>query len=197
MADLRVRYKTQWLEAIGDAAGRIWTRALLTGRSDHGADEIAHVSEHGAVRTAKRIVATSWVLVPGTSAASAYADEDAFGTRFTLDVPRSGVITSAMAIDEDDEDLDVNLFLFREDITSGTDNSAYAPSTSDLLKLEAIINLDLRYGVSGATLGYNPGLVVPYIAPAGLLWVQAVARGALNLAAGKRWFVALRIVADD
>ncbi len=178
-----------------DEQGKLLTR--LYGVDRFGNPQEVRVSPEGLLLTGGRIFATPYVEIPGIGAAAEYADEEAFGTRFQFAVPKSGIIQATLVLDEDDENITVDLLLFSSAPTTGTDNSAYAPSVNDLRRLEAVLNLDVRYGVSGATIGYNPGLAVPYSAPDGILWVQAIARGALNIAANKTFQVALRILADE
>src|SRR3990167_453878 len=73
----------------------------------------------------RRGVWTPWAIIPGTTAV-AYADEDAFGTKFTIsDVPINGTVHSFICVDEDDENIDFELWCYSKDITSGTDNGAY------------------------------------------------------------------------
>lgn len=178
-----------------DGQGRIHTR--LYGVDRFGNPQEVRVSPEGLLLTGGRIFVTPYVPIPGIGAAVEYANEDAFGTRFQFAVPTSGIIQATLVLDDDDENISVDLLLFSSAPATGTDNDAYAPSTNDLRRLEAVLNLGVRYGVNGATIGYNPGLAVPYSAPDGVLWVQAVARGALNIAAGKTYQVALRILADE
>lgn len=152
----------------------------------------------GPVTVVGRTVATPLIPIPGIGAGVAYADEDAFGLPFTIDgIPRSGIIQTLLVVDEDDENLDVDLFLFRGPISQPTDNSAYAPTANDLNRFEGLVSNAFRHGVSGATVGNNDGIGKSYHAPEGRLHCQAVARGALSIAAGKRYMVALRILADE
>ena len=184
-------------DILTDAAGHLLTRGFLYGLAPNGEAVVVRVSQHGTLEVGGKVHATPWVAIPGIGAAAAFADEDAFGTVFQFDVPTSGIIQSALVVDEDDEALAVDLVLFRDEITSGTDNSAYAPTRTDLLNFEGYVRLGTRGGVSGATLGNNDGIAKAYVAPKGRLWVQAVARGALNIAADKAYYVSLRILADE
>lgn len=160
------------------------------------------------VRVATRTVVTPFVEIPGIGAASAYADEDAFGTKGRFEsvigpdgelapLPKSGVIQALLVIDEDDEALFTDLWLSRADFTSGTDNAAFAPKPGDYRGgfLGVLSNNNLL-GVSGVTFGNNGNLAFPYIAPESKLYFQGIARGALNIAAGKKYLVALKILAD-
>ena len=180
-----------------DAAGRLITRARLYGVTEYGDDQRVRVSRDGAVLSGPRIFATPWTIVPGIGAGVAYADKDAFGTLFLFDpVPKSGIIMTALMTDIDSEDINVDLFLFNAEITTGTDNSAFNQNAFELTAYEGIVTLATRKNAS-TMYGNNDNLHKAYVAPEGKLWVQAVARGAIDIAAGNilLYKVALRIVA--
>lgn len=156
----------------------------------------------GGLLVGGRTVQTQWVSIPGLTAA-AYADEDAFGTKFVIDslmdgspFPKSGVIQTLLVVDEDDEDIDVDLFLYTKDIVSGTDNAAYAPTILDTLQLVGVVRNATRRGVSGVTIGNNDTIAKAFVCPNRKLFVQAVARGALNIAANTPYYVSMVMFGD-
>jgi len=200
MSDLRARDASnpqKWRELIADKVGRLIVSANLWGKGPFGNSVEVRTSHSGLLLTGGKTFATPFIPIPGIGAGVAYAAEDAFGTSFEVLVPASGIIQSALVVDEDDENIDVDLLLFRDVITSGTDNSAFAPSLTDMLKYEGFVNLGVRGGISGSALGNNDGISKSYVAPSRKLWVQAVARGVLNMAAGTQYFISLRILADE
>ena len=194
MADMRGETSTGKARNVRvDNAGRLVTNARVTGLTEFGDELQIGASLSGALRTARKHTQTPFVMVPGIVAGVAYGDEDAFGTRFIVDVPKSGTIVTALAIDEDDEDINVDLMLFNDTFTSGVNNDPFAPSLTDILKYAGDVTLSTRKGVSGVTVTVNSNLQHAYSAPKGKLWVQAIARGAINMAAAKNYYVALVI----
>lgn len=194
MADMRGETSTGKPRNVRvDNAGRLVTNSRVTGLSEFGDETQVGATLSGALQTARRYVQTPFVRVPQPAAGVAYGDEDAFGTKFVIDVPKSGTVVTALAIDQDDEDINVDLMLFNDDFTSGTDNDPFAPSLSTILKYAGNVTLSTRKGVSGLTVTVNPNIQLAYSAPKGKLWVQAIARGAINMAAGTNYYVALVI----
>lgn len=129
------------------------------------------------------------VMVPGIGTAAAYADGDALGTKFQFTnvfrAPKySGVIVSALYYDLDDEGLGVDLHLFKADFTSGTDNSAFAPSDADLLNWVGTISFGTSdfFNLGSNQVGQKLALGLGINGASSTLYCQAVARGALNIA---------------
>ena len=146
------------------------------------------------VMVANRLAAIPYVPIPGIGTAAAYAAGDAFGAKFTFDVPRGGVIEAAIMLDLDDEGIETELWLFDQDFTATADNSAFAPTDMDLLKLVAVISITNFADAANNRVGINNGMGLPYAAPTGKLYCQCVTRGAPTIAADNIPLLALRII---
>ena len=141
------------------------------------------------------IFETDPIMLVGIGAASVYAGLDAMGTTAVrIAVPPSGVIQGAVYYDRDDEGLPVNLWLFDDDVADQTDNSAFAMTDGDLLRVIDVI--EFSSGFLDATNGQvliGSNLQIPYRAREGYIWCQLQAMGALNIAAGADPIFKLRI----
>lgn len=132
------------------------------------------------ITTRSPLIQTEPVVIPGLSAASAYASGDALGRTFQIQVPTQGVLAAAFLSDMDKEDIATDFILFRHAPTSGTDNSAFDMADTDRYFPAGVITVSTFYDFSDNSLGVWYG-ARPYVAPGGILWVQAVTRGAPNL----------------
>lgn len=156
------------------------------------------VRVYGQVVVVGKTYTTARLEIPGVVPAVAFTDKDAFGTIFAIDVPKSGIIQSALWFDLDDEGLAMDVWLFREPFTPTTDNAAFAISDADLLKVEGVISFattDFRDAANNQ-LAHRGGIAISYVAPDGRLYCQAVARGAVDIAAGKSPQFSMRIIPD-
>lgn len=149
------------------------------------------------VMVANRVAASPYVAIPGIGTGSAYASGDAFGAKFTFDVPKSGVIEAAVLLDLDDEGIETELWLFDRDFDATADNAAFDPSDIDLLKLVAVISLTNFANAASNQVAINNGLNLPYTAAAGKLYCQCVTRGTPNIAANNIPLVQLRIISHE
>ena len=149
-----------------------------------------HVQDRAEV--VGRVFSTPYMEIPIIGTGSAYAAGDAFGGKFTIDVPKIGIIETAIMLDLDDEGIETEIWLFRGDFVATTDNNAFAVSDADLLLLEAIIGITNFANANANQVGINNGLDLPYIAPQGKLHCQCVTRGVPNIAASNIPWVALR-----
>ena len=151
------------------------------------------------VETPNPIVFETAPIYPiGIGAASAYAILDAMGTEAVrVEVPKSGVIQGAIYYDRDDEGLGVNLWLFDDDVGNQTDNSAFALTDGDLMRVIDVIEFSSGFldAANGQVL-IGSGLNIPYRAPEGFIWCQVQAMGVLNIAAGSEPVFKLRILPD-
>lgn len=129
------------------------------------------------------LVAPPPIQIPGIGTVSAYAAGDAFGDKFTIKVPKQGVISTAVFLDKDDEGITKELVLFSKDFVAVTDNAAFAIRDHDLERVKGVIDFDdfRNYGNNQVCVAY-PALY--YEAPEGRLWGQFVTRGADNIAVG-------------
>jgi len=130
----------------------------------------------------KRLYRTPHQNIPGVVAGVAYADGEAIGVKFSVPVPPVGTITTTLLTDLDKEALAVAFLLFDDDFTGGTDNSAFDMADADKLKYCGFVTVSGFQSLSDNAVGQST-TVLDYVAPKGLLYVQAVARGAQNLTA--------------
>jgi hypothetical protein len=136
----------------------------------------------GTALAAGPTVRTDRIRVPGIGTASAYADGDAFGTRFTLAVPFDGIIGTVVFFDLDDEGIQKDIVLFDAEFTETADNSAFAVTDADLIRCVGVISVNAFYNFNANQIGVStPALA--YTAPEARLWGQIVTRGADNIAA--------------
>lgn len=144
-----------------------------------------------------KVFRTPCIEIPGIGTGSAYAAGDAFGGKFAIQVPKKGCIEAAIMYDLDDEGIETELWLFREDFSATTDNSAFAVSDADLMNLEYVIGIQNFANAGNNQIGINSGLGLPYEAPNGNLYCQCVTRGAPNIAAGNIPRVALAVLSYE
>jgi len=124
-----------------------------------------------------RVFHTDPVIVPGIGA-GIYTAEDALGTSWAVAVPKSGVIMSVWGYDSDDEAIEYNIILHRDDFTSGSDHDAYAPVDAEKhLWAGPPLAIDTFKGYSGVTVGGFDNVGFPYVAPKGFLYGQCVTQG--------------------
>ena len=155
------------------------------------------LSIEGLVRVVDKKTRTGPTVIPGIGAAAVYAADDAFGTLFSVDVPLSGTIQVAVFIDKDDEGIETDLVLFNKEITATADNAAFNPSDADMENFIGTItfatfkNFGSNQGSTAAALGLD------YVAPERKIFIQAVTRGAPNIAAGAAPMVSFVIRSDE
>lgn len=127
---------------------------------------------------------TAVTTPPNVSLASAYQALDALGTVFAFDVPESGVILSAVYYDLDDEGLQVDLLLFDESPRQQVDNGAVSMPDTEVTKAIGRIQFTTFADLAISQFSTVTNVGLAYTAAGGKLWAQAVAQGALNIAAG-------------
>lgn len=144
---------------------------------------------------------TRLVQVPGIGTGSAYAAGDAFGTLITFsDVFRtekcSGTIVSAFFIDLDDEGIQKDVPIYIAPITATTDNSAAAPSDTDVLLCRGHFSISTFLNLGNNQIGTltNIGLWVSGSDPN--LYTQLVTQGADNIAASNIPWIGIVVVPD-
>lgn len=140
------------------------------------------------VRVTSDIEVNTPMDIPGIGTGAAYASGDAFGTMFLIPTPRSGTISNVTFYDLDDEGLNKELVIFKDQFEETADNSTFAISDIDLLQV-----IGIAYLSTWSNFGNNQiGLAIPalsYVLPKNKaeqygLWCQVVTRGADNIAAG-------------
>lgn len=134
----------------------------------------------GLVTTTSKLTVVR-VAIPGIGTAIAYTAADAFGTKFAVEVPKEGTISTVVFHDYDDEGLPKEIVLFSSDFTGTADNGVFAPSDQDLLKCVGVISIGTFYNFSANQIGMaTPALY--YVAPESRLYGQVVTRGVDNIA---------------
>jgi len=137
------------------------------------------------------------VMIPGITAADALDAGDCMGIQFAVKVPRHGILQSALLLDFDDEGTQIDLELFKQQITQIANDAAWAPSDIDMLQFVTELSFfafdDHINGQSSELLNIGKA----YTAPTGFLWIQAVTRSTPTIAAGASPRIQLHIVSDD
>ena len=148
-----------------------------------------------SVLASPTVFETAPIMPIGIATGAVYAALDAMGTTAVrIAVPPSGVIQGAVYYDRDDEGLPVNLWLFNSDVADQTDNSAFAMTDGDLVRVIDVIEFSSGFldAANGQVL-IGSNLQIPYKAGSGYIWCQLQAMGALNIAAGSEPVFKLRI----
>ena len=134
------------------------------------------------------MVHTVPVNVPG-KATNAHAAEDVIGDSIVISVPDDGIILSALGVDNDDESIEYNIFVFNEPFTATADDTTFVLVAEDVPKLLGVINVNSFVGTSGVTIGTENNINMPYHTDLGNLYCQLVTTGAPNYAAGKELLI--------
>ena len=137
------------------------------------------------------------VAIPGSSSSGAYIANDAMGRLVQVKVPKRGVIVSATLFDLDYEKKQIDLEIFKYSITQVTSEDAWTCSDADMVKfVVAIAFAGFDDHAVNATSEVN-NIGKAYTAPLGILWVQAVTRGAPTIAVGSEPRFQLQIQSFD
>ena len=137
------------------------------------------------------------VEIPGITAANALEIGDCMGTPFKIQVPKSGIIISSLMLDLDDEGVEINLELFKDDITVIGDDNAWAPTDADLLHFVAEIAFASFDDHINNQTSEVKRIDKAYSIKDGVFTIQAVTRGEPNIAAGSMPKVQLHILSTD
>lgn len=160
-------------------------------------DILDRLLDHIAVRT--RVVSCPMmpIMIPGITTGVAYEAGDAMGSVFEVEVPVSGIIYSATFWDLDDEGLQTDFEIFRHPIAATTDNAQWAVTDSDILYFItefAFFSFD-DHATSQTSELKNIGKA--YSVAGGKFYIQTVARGVQDIAAGQQPRFQLQILSDD
>jgi len=126
-----------------------------------------------SIGTTKIVACPSVPIAISGIGAGAEGALDAMGLMTILNVPKRGVLVSAMYFDLDLEQTQVNLYLFNRQVTQVADNAPWTLSVADapyLITKLAFVPFDNHTVVATSDLT-NIGKA--YSAPAGKLWIQA------------------------
>lgn len=151
----------------------------------------------GPVQVINKTVRTGPTTIPGIGTGAAYAADDAFGRAFSVTVPRSGIIQAATFLDRDDEGIETDLVLFNKPFTDTADNAAFTVSDADMENCIGTITFATFKNFALNQMSTAGAMGLAYIAPERKLWIQAVTRGAPNIAAGAEPMISLVIIADE
>ena len=155
------------------------------------------VEVRNPIRVIGKTVRTPLQTIPGIPGGLLYTTGDAFGAKFEIEVPRSGILHTAVFIDKDDEGIETDLVLFVQDFLETTDNSEFTVVDADFHSFLSTItfstfkNFALNQVSSAAAIG------LAYNAPLGKLFAQCVTRGGPTIAAGSSPMIALTILSDE
>lgn len=127
------------------------------------------------------IVNTAPVAVDGM-AANGHADEDVVGLPITIDVPKEGIILSAIGVDTDDEEIEYNIFVFNKPFTASDDDAAFTLVAADIPNLVGIINVNSFVNINGDAVGTENNINMPYHTSTRKLYCQIVTTGTPNYA---------------
>lgn len=155
------------------------------------------VSVDGVVQVVNKTFRTDLVTIPGIGAAVAYVSGDALGLAFTMKVPQSGIIHAAVFIDRDDEGIETDLVLFSKPFTATADNAEFTVSDADFENFIGTITFATWKNFALNQVSTAGAMGLAYVAPDRIIHVQAVTRGAPNIAAGAEPQVRLIILSDE
>lgn len=152
--------------------------------------EVRQTEDSAELVTTSHVYQTEPLLIPGIGTGAAYAAGDAFGTKFYFTVPIEGVISNVVLLDFDDEGIQKDLVLFKEDFTATADNSAFSVSDGDLANCIGAVSVNTFYNFGANQLGTGTPAFGYNLTKASnngntaRLWCQVVTQGADNIAAG-------------
>lgn len=126
----------------------------------------------------RRLHRTPHQIVPQVGT-GAHADGDALGSRFTISVPTSGTIVTAILTDLAAQALPVSFLLFDKAFDSGTDDSAFDLTDGDREAFIGTVSVSTFESLNDNALGTARGSW-DFVAPQGVLWVQGISRGATD-----------------
>jgi len=137
------------------------------------------------------------IEIPGITAGNTFTANDAFGTLMELEVPVSGVIYSATLFDLDDEALQIDLEIFKHTITQVTSEDPWTCSDLDILKFVTELAFSSFDDHNGSQTSELTNIGKAYSAPEGKFYIQAIARGGSDIAAGHMPRFQLQILSDN
>lgn len=124
------------------------------------------------------------IMIPGITAADAFDANDAMGTIVIVQVPKSGVIYSATFYDLDYEGTQVDLEIFKRNITQVASDAAWTCSDTDIMNFVTELQF---YAFDSHTACYtseSKNFGKAYNAPEGKFYIQAVTRSTPTIVAG-------------
>ena len=137
------------------------------------------------------------IEIPGITPADALDANDCMGVQFPLKVPKRGIIYSATMWDLDDEGLQVDLEIFKEPIVQAANDAAFAPTDQDIMGFVTELNFVAFDDHGSCQTSEIKNIGKAYTAPKGIFWIQAVTRGAHNIAQAAMPRIQLHILPLD
>jgi len=137
--------------------------------------------------------------IPGITTGAAYADGDVIGRQFSIKVPKSGVIQSAVFYDLDDEGIQIDFILHRSQWTTViADNDPMDLADDDLVKIIDVLEFSTFVDFTNGRISFLNSIGKAYVVgDDNLLWVTARARGIVTIAAGNLPQFQLTILSDS
>ena len=169
----------------------------MVGNREHG--QLVQIDRANAPLPVKGVgnnFKTPFVTLPGVAVA-AHANGDALGTKFVVTVPSSGTLQAAILPDMAKQSLQVDFILFTADFTGGTDDAAFDMADADRVNLAGFISVSSFADFNDSSVGLTRSWGLDYVAPLGMFYVQAVARGAITPAAVDDFSVSFIINSND
>ncbi len=128
------------------------------------------------------------ITIAGVGTGAAYAGTAAIpeclGTLTIVPVPKSGVIYSATFHDIDDDNVQVDLEIFKRPVTQNADNAAWTLSAADNPYFVTEIAFFAFDDQIASQTSEVKNIGKAYNAPEGKFYIQAITRGAQTVTAG-------------
>jgi len=137
------------------------------------------------------------VVIAGIDTGNAYTANDSVGLLTRVKVPPSGIIYSATLWDLDYDGFQIDLMIFKDKVAQVADDAAWAPTDLSILSFVTALAMVPATDHSASKTAELTNIGKAYTAPSGEFWIQAVARGASNIAAGSEPRFQLQIMPDD
>ena len=137
------------------------------------------------------------IMIPGITAADALDAGDCMGTIFKIQVPYSGIIYSATLWDLDDENSQINVHIFKQNITQIANDAAWSPSDSDILNLVTTLVFVPTVDHINSRVAQIKNIGMAYTAPEGIFYCQAETEATPTIASNQSPRVQLQIIPDN
>ena len=109
---------------------------------------------------------------------SIYTSGDALGAVFQIpNVPEHGTIMSINVLDHDSENDNLDVYFFKASIAETSENGAFSPTDAEMENCLGAVLVDTWKVQEDNGLGVVDNVGLPYWAPEGILYCQAVTRG--------------------
>ena len=115
-----------------------------------------------------------------------YTAGDALGTKQSLEIPspHAGVIRAIRIVDNDDQDVNINVWLFDSEPTGVADDAALSLADADAAKLIDVVLVDTRVDGTNNRIGVEKPNNYFRITDGNKLWFQMATAGGPTYAGG-------------